>query len=72
MLSPQESTLLKSLRKAGGPLDGLRLSSLANLRDDHLGRLLADIEWRGLVVVMKAAGGIVAMLTPQGFQLAAG
>jgi hypothetical protein len=34
-------------------------------------RLLADLEWRGLIVVMRASGGVVAMLTPRGWERAA-
>ena len=72
MLSPQESRLLASLRRAGGPIDQTVLSSLAGLPSSHLSRVLADLEWRGLVVVMRAAGNFVALITPQGRELAAG
>jgi hypothetical protein len=68
VLSPQEVRLLRGLRN--GPLDDDRLCRLAALPPDHTGRILADMEWRGLVVVLNAAGKLVAMLTPQGQRIA--
>jgi uncharacterized membrane protein len=73
MLTPQESRLLTSLCRAGGTLEEQRLCSMANLSTAHLSRLLADLEWRGLVVVLRAAsGGLMALVTPRGQELAAG
>ena len=68
MLTFEESRLLARLRSAGGPLEERQLTDFpAPLRD----RVLADLEWRGLVVVLRAAGGGVAFLTPRGRELTA-
>jgi DNA-binding MarR family transcriptional regulator len=66
MLTPHEARLLASLRRAGGPIDRRGLAARTALPPAHVGRLLADLEWRGLVVVLRAAGGRAAMLTPRG------
>ena len=71
MLTPHESRLLVSLRRAGGTLEEQRLCSASNLSATHLNRLLADLEWRGFVVVMQAADGLVALLTPRGHAVVA-
>jgi hypothetical protein len=69
MLTPEESRLLSRLRTARGPLDERQLADFpTRVRD----RLLADLEWQGLIVVLRAAGGTVAMLTPRGWERAAG
>ena len=68
MLTPEEARLLSRLRTARGPLDERQLADFpAPVRN----RLLADLEWRGLIVVLRSAGGVVAMLTPRGWERAA-
>lgn len=71
MLTPQESRLLTTLRRAGGPLDEQGLRARVSLPPAHLRRVLTELEWRGLVVVLQSSGGAVAMLTPRGQQAAA-
>jgi uncharacterized membrane protein len=70
MLTPHETRLLASLRRAGGTLEEQRLCSASNLSATYVNRILADLEWRGLVVVLRATDGLVALLTPRGNALA--
>jgi len=69
MLTVEEVRLLARLRTACGPLHEGQLADFpVTVRD----RLLADLEWRGLIVVLHSAGGTIAMLTPRGWERAAG
>jgi hypothetical protein len=68
MLTLEESRLLARLRSAGGPLEERQFTDFPA---PLLGRVLADLEWRGLVVVLRGGDGGVALLTPRGRELTA-